>query len=298
TPVSNAISAAMNGTAATDALGTGTGAATGLASLDSLDSLGAGTAAATATGALGPATDLTNPSATALVSDNGLQPVATGSSGGGLSSVSSSGGSGGSGGYGDDEYDEESLSSSSSSSSESVTKFITTATWFDSNEASSACDTTYSSSDYIAAISPSLFGSSNSPSSLCGAYLRVWQPDSNQTITVEIADECKDCPSPLPLSLSPSAFLALSPPPSSSVLKSNNNNEQAAKLDVGVLDVQWWMADQGRQGEIQYGFEEAEEGGSEGMGTGGRTAEVQGSGGMRGTGGSTVAEVVGGVMTM
>ncbi|GAA5843761.1 hypothetical protein JCM11251_006798 [Rhodosporidiobolus azoricus] len=144
------------------------------------------------------------------------------------------------------------------SSEDGLTKYITTATWFDSEKSPHACGTTFSSSDYVAALSSAVFGDTSEPSSLCGAYLRVWQPTSNQTITVQVGDVCQDCPSALSLSLSPSAFLALSPFPSSDLLARFNNDKHAGQLDVGVLDVQWWMADSARNGEIRYGFVQEE----------------------------------------
>ncbi|GAA5986495.1 hypothetical protein JCM11641_005218 [Rhodosporidiobolus odoratus] len=169
---------------------------------------------------------------------------------------------------------------------DSVTKFTTTATWFTADRHSSACQTTFSDDDRVAAIPPGIYGSDGSDVSVfCGAKLHVWQPDSDQTITVTVGDICTLCTS-LSLDLSQSAFLLLAPSPSSKSLKQFGNDEDAAKLDSGVLSIQWWLADKDLQSELGLGFGSWEQ---EKQGTSGGTAS--------GSGGSSIVASGAGVGT-
>ncbi|BGP42399.1 hypothetical protein JCM10450v2_006493 [Rhodotorula kratochvilovae] len=136
---------------------------------------------------------------------------------------------------------------SSSAEQDTVTKVSTTATWFSADQHLSACKTTFADSDYIAAIPPAMFGSDGSTASqLCGAKLHVWQPESNQTITVAVGDVCNECPTSTAIDLSQSAFLAVAP---------GGADDPAAALEVGVLSVQWFFDDARDEARLGGGFE-------------------------------------------
>ncbi|GAA5892641.1 hypothetical protein JCM8208_005872 [Rhodotorula glutinis] len=141
-----------------------------------------------------------------------------------------------------------STQTTSSAEQGAVAKVSTTATWFAADQHLSACQKTFTDADMVAAVSPEMFGSDGSTvSPLCGGELRVWQPDSNVTISVKIGDVCNECSTPTAIDLSQSAFLALAP---------GGSDDAAAALDAGVLAVQWWFADAKVQQSIDFGFEE------------------------------------------
>ncbi|GAA5821039.1 hypothetical protein JCM3770_004348 [Rhodotorula araucariae] len=129
-----------------------------------------------------------------------------------------------------------------------VTKVSTTATWFGADQHLSACRTTFDDSDFIAAVPPEMFGSDGSvPSKLCGARLRVWQPETNRTVKVTIGDVCNGCPTATSIDLSQAAFLRLAP---------GGSDDPAAALELGVLAVQWFFDDPRAQALLGTGFEE------------------------------------------
>ncbi|GAA5945277.1 hypothetical protein JCM3775_007419 [Rhodotorula graminis] len=141
-----------------------------------------------------------------------------------------------------------STQTTSSAEQGAVAKVSTTATWFAADQHLSACQQTFTDADMLAAVAPDIFGSDGSTvSTLCGAELHVWQPDSNVTISVKIGDVCNACPTPTALDLYQSAFLALAP---------GGADDAAAALDAGVLAVQWWFADTKVQQTLDFGFEE------------------------------------------
>ncbi|KPV74107.1 uncharacterized protein RHOBADRAFT_50004 [Rhodotorula graminis WP1] len=154
-----------------------------------------------------------------------------------------------------------STQTTSSAEQGAVAKISTTATWFSAgrepdsslfvivaDQHLSACQQTFADADMVAAVAPDIFGSDGSTvSTLCGAELHVWQPDSNVTISVKIGDVCNACPTPTALDLYQSAFLALAP---------GGADDAAAALDAGVLAVQWWFADTKVQQTLDFGFEE------------------------------------------
>ncbi|GJN93439.1 hypothetical protein Rhopal_006495-T1 [Rhodotorula paludigena] len=167
---------------------------------------------------------------------------------------------------------------SSAGGEDGVTKESTTATWFDNDQHSTACGTTGSDKDLLVALPPDIarrvhlphfqfmthtlepqFGSNGSKaSSLCGEKLKVWQPVSNQTITVEVVDVCNACPSSTAIDLSRAAFLKLSRP---------LYDDDKEALRVGILEVQWWFPDSTLQSQLDFGFQEWSTGADEDTGS-------------------------------
>ncbi|GAA5995767.1 RlpA-like double-psi beta-barrel domain-containing protein [Rhodotorula paludigena] len=151
-----------------------------------------------------------------------------------------------------------STGSSSAGGEDGVNKESTTATWFDNDQHSTACRTTGGDKDLLVALPPDIFGSNGSKASpLCGEKLKVWQPASNQTITVKVVDVCNVCPSSTAIDLSRAAFLKLSRP-----LYSDDKEA----LRAGILDVQWWFADSTLQSQLDFGFQEWSTGADEDAG--------------------------------
>lgn len=99
-----------------------------------------------------------------------------------------------------------------------------------------------------AAVSPLLFGSDgSSPSELCGAKIRVWQPNSKKTVTLSIMDVCNTCPTTASIDVTQGAFLKLAP---------GGKKDPDAALEKGVLSVQWWFDDPAMQAKLPIGFEQ------------------------------------------
>ncbi|POY76191.1 hypothetical protein BMF94_0711 [Rhodotorula taiwanensis] len=125
-----------------------------------------------------------------------------------------------------------------------TTKISTTATRFGASQHLSACHEVFDDGALVAAVHPALFGSDGStPSELCDAKLHIWQPDSDQTITVSIQDVCSNCPTPTAIDLTQAAFLKLAP-------------DRDTALDQGVLSVQWWFDDVALQQRLPIGFDQ------------------------------------------
>ncbi|GAA5880265.1 hypothetical protein JCM3774_002472 [Rhodotorula dairenensis] len=128
-----------------------------------------------------------------------------------------------------------------------TTKMTTTATWFGASQHLSACHNNFDDSDLVAAVSPALFGSEASEvSELCGAKIRIWQPESRKTISATIMDVCNQCPTTTSVDLTHAAFLKLAP---------GGKKDPDAALEPGVLPIQWWFVDAAYQAKVPVGCE-------------------------------------------
>ncbi|GAA5900579.1 hypothetical protein JCM5296_005287 [Sporobolomyces johnsonii] len=115
------------------------------------------------------------------------------------------------------------LPSATATQTESSTKWVGKATWFNSDQHLSSCQTVFDNSAAVVALSSDLYGPNGTVSPFCGAELHIWNQYTNKTTSATVGDVCSRCSGPTDIDLTSSTF------------------EKLDALDVGELEVQWWF---------------------------------------------------------
>ncbi|KAH9934502.1 RlpA-like double-psi beta-barrel-protein domain-containing protein-containing protein, partial [Epithele typhae] len=82
-------------------------------------------------------------------------------------------------------------------------------TFFFQGGIAGACGSIHQDFDFIAALSPTMYGPINAKSPLCSKRMRITNTMNNKTVEVTVADACPTCPGANDLDLSVAAFESL-----------------------------------------------------------------------------------------